>query len=249
MDQRTVAQRAQDLLTRGYCVLESVHDAAAIEHQKRTLHEEWQRRGAPGLAEFGMGIHPLLEFVPQIAPHLDCPAVNEVLVAAFRGPAQLRHAGARVSNQESSLNIGWHHHYDWDADLIRGRSRVQRVLVGFYVKGASPEIGSLCVIPRAVDDPLGPALGEAQQDWPGQVAVSAPPGSAVIFDTAVYHTALRGSEPGMRYLWGGHYQAWSDPRVHREDNNVSALLEDPNLLDEYPGLKALVLPNAASRDS
>lgn len=241
MDQHIVDEKTGDLLDRGYCILESVHDAAATEHQEHLLYTEWARRGNPTLSGFGLGIHPLLQFVPEIAPYFDCPVVNTVLEAAFQDRPRLCHTGARIANEDSALNIGWHHHYDWDADLVNGRRKIERVVVNYYVKGVSPSLGSLWAIPRRVGEALSSPPGDRDQGWPGQVEVSVPPGSAVILDTALYHTATRGDLPGMRYHWGGHYQGWSHHRPHGEDMDMSDLLHQQALLTRHPGLKRLVV--------
>ena len=43
------------------------------------------------------------------------------------------------------------------------------------------------------------------------------PGSAVIFDTCLWHCAMRGTSGAVRHLWGGHYQGWRDARPHAAD--------------------------------
>ena len=242
MDPDDLTDKTQDLLERGYCILESVHDTAETEHQEQLLEAEWVRRGRPLLSGFGLGIHPLSQHVPDILPYFDCPPVHQVLAVAFQDRPRLCHTGARIANEDSALNIGWHHHYGWDADLLPGRAVIERVVVNFYVKGVSPALGLLWAIPRHVGEALGPEPAARDQEWPGQIEVSVPPGSAVILDTALYHTATRGQSPGMRFHWGGHYQGWSNPRPHGEDMDMSAVVDDQALLARHPGLKQLVEP-------
>lgn len=241
MENSTIADAVRTLLERGYCVVERAHDTVAVNHQEQLLYAEWERRGKPALTGFGMAIHPLVQHVPEIAPYFDTPAVNEILDAAFGDRTRLCHTGARMASQDSAENIGWHDHYGWDKAQVTGRTRIERVVVNYYVKGVSPELGSLWVIPRQVGDPFAPPLGERTTGWPDQVEVGVPPGSAVILDTTLYHTATRGSVPGMRYHWGGHYQGWSDPRPHGEDMDMSGLGRQEELMKKYPGLKRLVL--------
>lgn len=241
MDNSGVADAVRSLYERGYCVLERVHDTAAVTHQEKLLYAEWERLGKPTLTGFGLGIHPLLAHVPDIVAYFDTPEVIGVLDAAFQDRTRLCHTGARIASEESAGNIGWHDHYRWENAQVAGRTRIERVVVNYYVKGVSPELGSLWVIPRRVGDPLGPPPGEPTSDWPGQLEVGVPPGSAVILDTALYHTATRGSAPGIRYAWGGHYQGWSDPRPHGEDMDMSGLGREEELMKRYPGLKRLVV--------
>ena len=235
--------KAEDLSKLGFCILEFVHDQDAITHQEELLYSEWVRRGKPELSGFGLGIHPLLQFVPDIIQYFDCPEVNTVLELAFGSPARLCHTGARIANEDSAENIGWHHHYGWDTDQLPLREKIERVVVNFYVKGVSPSNGSLWTIPRWVGDHLDPLIGEKDKARPGQTEVSVPPGSAVILDTAVYHTATRGNEPGMRYHWGGHYQGWANKRPHGEDMDMSEVQQQDEILNKYPGLRRLVIAN------
>ena len=133
----------------------------------------------------------------------------------------MTHAGARISDERSDAAIGWHEHYSWDKSAIPTRTRCERVLGGIYVDGSTAAAGNLIALPRRFNDPLGAAPGAPQAPWPNEVIVEAPPGSWSIFDTALWHTARRGSQPGKRRLFGCHFQAWSNPRPHPEDNDVN----------------------------
>ncbi len=236
------AEPARQLGEVGYCMVVGAHGAEALAHQEKLLYGVWERRGKPPLAGFGLGVHPLLTHAPEFAGYFDCPAVEAVLAAAFGDRPRLCHTGARIANEDSAANIGWHHHYGWEPEGVSGRSRIERVVVNYYVKGVSPDIGSLWAIPRRLEEPIPAPLGERSVDWPGQVELAVPPGAAVILDTALYHTATRGSAAGMRYHWGGHYQGWSDPRPHREDMDLSEWAVRTELLERHPGLKRLLVP-------
>lgn len=242
MNQDHVAALARQLAEQGFCVVEAAHGPEALDHQEHLLFGVWEGRGKPPLAGFGLGVHPLLTHAPEMAPYYDCPAVEEVLEAAFGDRPRLCHTGARIASEASAANIGWHHHYGWEPQGASGRSRIERVVVNYYVKGVSPAIGSLWAIARRVDEPIPAPLGERSDDWPGQVELAVPAGAAVILDTALYHTATRGSAPGMRYHWGGHYQAWSDRRPHGEDMDMSEWAGHTELLARHPGLKRLIVP-------
>ena len=70
MENGRIADAVRSLYERGYCVLERVHDTATVTHQEKLLYAEWERRGKPALTGFGMGVHPLLEHVPDIVAYL-----------------------------------------------------------------------------------------------------------------------------------------------------------------------------------
>ena len=240
MDKQIIDKKIQDLYCQGFCELESVHDAYAASHQESILYAGWERQSKPALTDWGFGVD--LRTIHEIAPYFDCPLANAVAEGALQDRPRLCQAGSRMSNQDSDLNIGWHHHYSWDSTNIRVRHQIERILVFFYPKGLSPAIGPLFVMPRRVDEEIPGMLGEFTEDWPGQVEVPLPPGSAVIVDSAVYHTAKQGSEPGLRYLWGGHYQGWSNHRPHKEDQDMKWLSKDLAILQLHPGLKQLAWP-------
>ncbi|MBT3601659.1 MAG: hypothetical protein HOE48_07445 [Candidatus Latescibacteria bacterium] len=65
-----------------------------------------------------------------------------------------------------------------------------------------------------------------------------PPGSAVIFDVALWHAARQPTKPGVRYLWGGHYQGMHNLTSHREDNWYAGT-EIEKFRSEIPAFAAL----------
>ncbi len=144
-----------------------------------------------------------------------------------------------MSSEVSEPTINWHDHYSWDPKGVAGRERIERVLFGCYVNGSTPGSGPLVVYPRRFDEPAVRPHVNDFGDWPGQVVVEAPPGSAVIFDTALWHTARRGSEPGFRYLWGAHVQGWHSPKPHPEDNEVNGPKVQP-YLERSPALRKFI---------
>ena len=104
-------------------------------------------------------------------------------------------------------------------------------------------------MPRGFKDEIPAMLGGFMEDWPGQVEIALPPGSAVIIDSALYHTAKRGTEPGIRYLWGGHFQGWSNSHPHDSDQEMDCLGDQLDLMERYPGLSKLIRPDAAEGDA
>lgn len=210
--------KAQQVYEQGFCILEAVYDAAAIQEATRLLDAYWESQNSPTMSDFGVGIHPLAEKVPDIIPFFGQQVVVDVMELVLRDKVHLVHAGARLSNADSAAAIGWHNHYAWDKEQLPRRDTISRVLAAVYVEGSNPAIGPLVVLPRRYNDPLTDPAGEFTQDWPDQMDVEAPPGSAVVFDTALWHTARRGNRPGIRHLFGAHYQGWSNPAPHPEDN-------------------------------
>jgi len=226
-----IETKAQQVYEQGFCVLESVYNADEIAEAHRLLDGYWQEVGSPKLEGFGMGIHPLAEKVPEIIPLFGKQIVVDVMRTVLRDEVHLVHTGARLSNEDSAAAIGWHHHYGWDSTGITQRDTIERILGGVYPDGSNEEFGNLIVLPRAYNDPITQPSDDMVAEWPGQLVVEAPPGSVVIFDTALWHTARRGTKPGMRHLFGAHYQGWSTPTPHPEDNTCDVPLIEPHKRD------------------
>jgi hypothetical protein len=217
----TPDQLARQVQQQGFCLFPGIYSTAQTQTMRTLLGKQWQAMGSPEMSGWGVGINQLMTVLPDLAPYFAHPTVVETLAHVLGDAPRIVHAGARLSNRSSAEAIGWHHHYhNWDASLIPSRTRCERVLYGVYVDGSNEDAGHLIVIPRKYNDPLHEPLGPGTADWPGQILVSLPPGSGIIFDTALWHTAKRGRADATRHLFGTHIQAWSDTRPHREDNLV-----------------------------
>lgn len=221
---------------RGYHVLPAVFTRGECDRMTAMFDALWETRGRPAMTDFGMAVHPLLQHIPEMAEFIAHPAVLDALAAILDDQPRLMHSGARVSDETSSERIGWHDHYEWDPAGVTTRTRIERVLFGCYPRGLSAGTGPLVVVPRKMNDPLQKCPVGANDFWPGEVAVEAPEGSVVIFDTALFHAARRGKNPGRRYLWGTHCQGVRETRKHREDNS-----------SEHPRVEAMKRKNPVLR--
>jgi len=214
--------KAREVSERGYCVIESVYDDRECEQMRVIFKASCDQKGGFSQEQPAMGFHPLLKWGPEMAPFFAKPIVVDTMAEVFGDDVRLAHSGAAVSNNAlvEPIISQWHIHYTWQIPPAGlQRDKPERVLCNVYVDGSGPEVGPLIVLPRKLNDSVE-ALGDVDTDWEGQVEVVAPPGSAVIFDTAVWHCSRRGSSGGLRHLWGGHYQGWSNPTPHPEDNTA-----------------------------
>ena len=138
----------------------------------------------------------------------------------------LAHSGALLMDETREF-CRWHNHDGEDLDAAAtwslGRSKalgfVDRLLCNVYVDGSTDENGPLVVWPRKLADPWAPPTLQQDGDWEGQTVVRMPPGSAVVFDQALFHSARPPTARSVRrYIFGGHYTGWHNRRRHREDN-------------------------------
>jgi hypothetical protein len=212
----------------GYAVLPSVFTDAELARMRALLDAEHAASGVPSLAGWGYGCHPLIGRIPEFSQYIRHPTLVAAFAAVFGEPVRLAHSGARLASHESLSYIDWHHHYGWsDTTALATRQRCERILFNLYLDGSDPGIGSLVVHPRRLNDPLDRLHAPADAAWPGQTDVVLAPGQAVVFDTALWHSARAGTTPGRRRLWGGHIMPLSDRRPHVEDNGAETLCMRP----------------------
>ncbi len=216
--------KAREVTERGYCVLESVYNEDECEQLGTIFKRLCEKKGGFSAEQPTIGFHPLLEWGPEMAPFFSKSIVVDAMAEVFQDDVRLAHSGAAVINNAlvEPILTRWHVHYAWEISPTGlQRDRPERVLCNIYVDGSSREIGPLTVLPRRLNDSLD-AKGEVDAAWEGQAEVFVPPGSAVIFDTAVWHCSKRGSSGSLRHLWGGHYQGWGNPTPHPEDNTADS---------------------------
>ena len=208
----------------GYVVLESVYSADECAEMERILLNAWERDNKrPMGGRFGCVFHPLLKYAPDMAPFYAKPEVVDVMADVLRDDVLLAHSGALLANEERGW-CDWHAHlngnqfnqwYDKPADY---GERVERVLANVYLHGSTERTGQLLVHPRKVTDSWQFPHEDRLSEWDGQTVVNCPAGSVVIFDIALFHAARRPTQPGLRFLWGGHYTGKANAVPHREDN-------------------------------
>ena len=233
--------KAREVIKCGYCVLESVYDDRECEQMRAIFKQLCADKDGFSSEQPTISFHPLLEWGPKMAPFFAKAVVVDAMTEVFQDNVRLAHSGAAVFNNglvEETLTR-WHVHYAWEIPPTGlQRENPERVLCNIYVDGSNSHIGPLIVLPRDLNDSVDPK-GDVGEKWDGQVEVVVPPGSAVIFDTAVWHCSKRGSSSELRHLWGGHYQGWNNPTPHPEDNTA----ENPTvaaLKAELPVLRGLL---------
>ena len=188
------------------------------------LVDAWQRDNRDTMGgTFGSVFHPLLKHAPDLAPYYARPEVVSVIAEVLDDDVCLAHSGALLADETRQF-CGWHMHLNGDQfnrwvpkPPDYGR-QVERVLGNVYIHGSNGTTGELLVHPRKVTDSWEQPRGDLSVEWDEQEVLNCPPGSVVIFDTALWHAARSPSRACRRFLWGAHYSRKTDPRPHREDN-------------------------------
>ena len=214
--------KAEEVSEQGYCVIESVYSELECEQIRTIFKELCHQKGGFSNKQPTISFHPLLEWAPEMAPFYAKPILVNLMAKVFDDEVRLAHSGAAIFNNGlvSPILSGWHNHYSWKVPKTGlQRRNPERVLCNIYVDGTMPDVGPLIVLPRSLNDSID-SQGEANAEWTKEKTVSIPPGSAVVFDTTVWHCSRRGHSDGLRHLWGGHYQGWKNPTPHPEDNKA-----------------------------
>jgi len=249
-----MTRQVAELMERGYCVL----PALLTPEQRQEASDVHDQLIAAGcgrdLGEAGILIHPLLPTDARLSWLFAQPHIIALCAQALAGEVVLKHTGSRVDRAglpgTMMTRCGWHNHaFTPELSAItsgdpRRGSRPTRLLTLWYLDGSSPEIGPLAVLPRRWDDLLAPPPGVSGMDpWPGEVIVEAPPGSAIVFTTDLWHTAMIGNRQRCRRLTGAHIQARACADAHPEDHvfdtpELSAACRQLPLLAELLGRRA-----------
>ena len=233
--------KAREVKERGYCLIESAYNEKECDQIRTVFKELREKRGGFSAEQTSMGFHPLLELGPEMAPFYEKSILVDAMAEVLQDDVRLAHTGAAAFSNAPSQPIltTWHDHYAWEIPPTGlQREHPERILCGAYVDGSDREIGPLIVLPRQLNDSVE-AKGDGDAVWEGEEEVVMSPGTAVIFDTAVWHCSRRGTSRGPRHIWGGHYQGWSNPTPHPEDNSA-----DNPVVNEYrdklPLLRAML---------
>jgi hypothetical protein len=245
----------QSILEQGYAVLERVYSERDCAEIRQIFQDAWQRSGRPQAGgSFGFVMHPVLKYAPELARFYARAEIVDALHDIFQDAPRLAHSGGLMSDGSRRFTE-WHYHRSditqpdaWNMDRTDRPAGVERVLANSYIDGSNDERGPLLLYPRRIDDVLAPPHAIRSGDWPGQTVVYCPPGSIVIFEHSVWHAARPSRSSGLRHLFGGHYQAWSNSAPHREDNHCeSAELE--RFKNVYPLFRSLVERTACAANA
>jgi hypothetical protein len=210
--------RLHELRERGWCAFEALFSPSESARMERMLLDFVDGLAPERLAGFGATIFALAARAPKMRSFYRELPIVPFLEDALEGPIALRRTGARVSGRTSHERIIWHHHHGWSAETLTTRARFERLLFICYLQGTDRAHGPLVVRPRAFTDPLEEVQGDPFAPLPGEVHLEYPPGTVVVMDAPVLHSALRGTGDALRTIWGAHCQPRDLLRPHPEDD-------------------------------
>jgi hypothetical protein len=215
------------------------------------LRNAWEREAKPEMGgRFGCVFHPGLKYAPEIAPFYAKPEAITVMRTVVADVVRMAHSGVLLIDETRDF-CAWHCHLNgdtsnqWESKPKGHRGQVDRVLCNIYLHGSNEDVGQLLVFPRKTTDAWVQPSDDFETEWQGQHILEFPPGSAVIFDTALWHAARQPTKSCTRYLFGGHYQRRQNLTPHREDNRHDGP-EIEKYRAEIPMFASLVSARATS---
>lgn len=211
-------QKHEELRGRGWCAFEEMYGPREIARIAQRLLTFVEGLDEKGLAGFGVTVYSLVARDRELRREFHEMGALPFVARALGGSLSLRRTGTRISGRTSQERIIWHHHLGWDEDRLRRRANFERLVCICYLGGTGREQGPLIVLPRAFDDPLQAVPLDPLRPLPEEVELQYPPGTVVVMDAPVLHSARRGSKDGLRVIWGAHCQSSSVALAHPEDD-------------------------------
>ena len=218
-----VQEGVRSLKERGFYVVERSLSEEQAAQAAQVLDDLIESGQAKNLEGFGYHVSPACNFDARLCDVYAEARVIAIAEALFEAEARLVSSGSRISDRSNMPRLTWHTHpyvpeeEPIEANPLRQGKPITHLVYGWYMEGCSMESGPLIVLPRRYDETVNRAIGAANEAWPGEVVVSCPPGSCVMFTTDLWHSALAGTDERRRHLLGGHLHSARDPRPHRED--------------------------------
>ncbi|MEM9457560.1 MAG: hypothetical protein AAGF11_25500 [Myxococcota bacterium] len=258
---------AQRLLTRGYTCVPGLLSGAQIDVIRQGLQALWIEAGRPHLharedrcvgesdlivSPVGMAVSGLLRRIPQVRTCLLLPELHEIFAAVFGPGYRLEIVVGVVSDAERAF-FRWHHHVGGiDADDYRSQriyprfSRSERLVCTLYGCPLDDEYGTMQIVPRRIDEPCDPPVGDLHQPGRGrggevdELRLSA--GSAVLIEQATWHAVTPMRRPGQRHFMAFYVTRGDAAPTRRRDPALDEAFE------RYPELGRWFVPAHPRRD-
>ena len=226
-----IADAAAQLRTRGFALLEGVHDAATCALLKDALDGLRAGLGDPPLyakdpiypapkseiSTTGLVFYELFGWRPDLAGRVFDPVGLGAIRAILGEGLHLELVGGVISD-EGRPYFEWHTHLGgidderWrHAHRFPRYARSHRVQYLLYPEAVTEATGPLLVPPRRVGDPAAPPHPIDDDDWPGQVELQPRAGTLVALEQHTWHAVRRQLRPGPRRFLGCYLAAADAP--------------------------------------
>ncbi len=236
----STSEHAADLLERGYTILPRTHDDAAVDAIRARLHAIHDAHGAPApyasaarelsanatLNPTGFVLFELLGLAPELAPLLLSQELVDVSRAVLGSDAFLELAGAVVSDAGRPF-FSWHNHIggidveEQRASKVFPRfTRSERLIAVVYLDEIDQEGGPLLALPRRIADPTEPLADLRAQRWDGEVTITFPRGSTLIFEQCTWHAVRPQRREGLRMFAGTYFTSRTAPKTRSVDRSL-----------------------------
>jgi hypothetical protein len=221
----TTAEHVAALREVGYSILPALYSPEFVQLCQAELERLYEAVGRPKLCCEGQQNLPLFNGVVSgaglafarflsHAPALQGDFVHPEVLAIARGALgedmRIEMTSAAISDHTRVMHR-WHQHLDAFDEGIPGCEQhrlvdpkaIGRLTFLFYLDEIGPRTGPLVVYPRKLDDPVECPFQNADRElWDGHVAITCPPGSAVVIEARTWHGALPRELPGLRRFAG-----------------------------------------------
>jgi len=202
----------------------------AFERARRQTEPDWREVTASGSTKgvYGLGAaaHVMVEmwqFDDLFLDLADNPAVFPILQQVVGHDLQLTEAIGHIHPAGTPAHIGWHR--DWQP--WSHPTQALKAKVFYFLDDIEPDMGCFSIVPAShtwPDDPPGAVNSftdtegvvskpqsshERLEDMPGMKKITAPAGTAVIWNVALWHTATANtSHKDRRILVYGYTHFW-----------------------------------------
>lgn len=211
--------RMKNLRDQGWCAFEAAFDSAEIQRMNSILHGFVKGLDASRLTGFGATIFSLSARNPEMRQIMENACVLLFIEQAMGGAFDFRRSGARISGRTSQERIIWHHHHGWMDQKLEQRKHFDRMHFICYLNGTEQAAGPLIVKPRAFSDPMEQAPEKRFEPLEDEVSLEFPPGTILVMDAPILHSAWRSTDNKPRTIWGAHVQSKRIDLPHPDDDD------------------------------
>jgi len=188
------------------------------------------------LSSTGFVVHKLLGRAAGLSRGL-LPAEVVAVARSVLGDDMHLEMVAGVVSDHTRPFFEWHMHVGgidderYRRDGLRPRfERAERVSMLVYLDEMNERSGQLLVLPRKITDPIEAPYDVASKRWEGQLAVSGPPGTAVLMEQSTWHAVLPREDRSPRMFVGFWFAAAHATGAERTDESLLSLASPDDVL-------------------